>query len=373
MTTKEKIALLRKRFIHRDDTFVQQWYNSETEKGGYTPVVMGLCAFGCNRKVCPHVERRAPNDRDLIGHLKGTQTMGVYQVRPSDNTVRWLCIDVDADTEEGYALLQEHTKAVVRAAYRLVGNAFLVEWSGSRGYHVWVFFSESVHAAKAQTIGRAIEQTVSPQPSVHIEVYPKQTSVKNFGNLVKIPLGIHKKTGNRSLFINSKFEPYPLEQQWALLADVRLLDEAAVDEIIREHKLTVAETAKKAQDDSSRGYLTLPCMARIMDEGISEGGRDIGAFRLASYLRDRSLNESMTTAAMEQWNVELNRPPLDEQQLLSKVRSAYERKYSPAPCAEAVLDSYCSSSCRLWPNKVNERWRRFGKEPLEAVGVISRD
>jgi hypothetical protein len=42
--------------------------------------------------------------------------------------------------------------------------------------------------------------------SIDIEVFPKQTSLdgKDLGNLMKLPLGVHRVTGRRAVFINSK-------------------------------------------------------------------------------------------------------------------------------------------------------------------------
>jgi hypothetical protein len=370
MNTKDKLELLRERFIQRTDAFAYQWYSKSKQRGGYMTAVTGICEYGCPKRVCEHVSLAELTDEHLIKHLRGEHTIGVYQLL--NDKVTWMCFDVDADTEEGEEHIQEHTKKVASVVYKLIGPRFLVEWSGGRGYHVWVFFSEPVEASAAMTFGHYVVSRIQEQDGVHIEIYPKQEIALNLGNLIKLPLGVHQKTRNRCFFVNNRFDSYPKEEQFSRLESVTPLTRDELYAIIDSRGMKVF-APKPRTENSAVGWTTPPCMARLMAEGSSEGSRDTTTFRLACYLRDRGLPEQITRAALDEWNYSRNNPPLDDRQLESKIDSAYSGTYSPFPCNQPEFDSYCSSSCRLWQNKVEGRWIRLGRKESEAIGKISRD
>jgi hypothetical protein len=112
-------------------------------------------------------------------------------------------------------------------------------------------------------------------------------------------------------------------------------------------------------------------MVNIMNEGLGEGARDHGLFRLSLYLRDKGLPTWATEDVVRGVN-ERSSPPMDEQALYEKIASAYTNEYSIFPCNEPALDAYCSSACKYWPRKLEDRWTRYGKPPEEAVGRICR-
>lgn len=300
--------------------------------------------------------------------------MGVFQLG-DDNTVKWGCIDVDISkraegdmTEE----VQQQTMKVAKALYAVIGRRFLVEFSGSRGYHVWVFFQEPVQARYALALLDYAVGQVEPIDGVTFEVFPKQTAMKSFGNLVKLPLGIHKKTGNRCLFVDGRFIPH--DDQEAALQNLGRLSEAELKTVIEMHNMEVVNSIRIDPEGSTGkpGKTGLPCMNRIMREGLGEGSRDIGMFKLACFLQDRGLPMDMAQEAMLKLN-ERNEPPMHELDVLQKAESAYVTDYRPYPCGESSLDSYCSSSCRFWNDKLYDRWTKFGRNPAQAVGRISRD
>jgi hypothetical protein len=117
----------------------------------------------------------------------------------------------------------------------------LVEDTGGRGYHLWILFEPPIPALVAYYVGRKFEQ----QPKVKCEVFPKQKVVEAFGNLVKLPLGVHRKTGQRPKFVGvSSLDqvtriPVPAEEEVS----------KAVQEAQRREAGWVERTASK-----SRGY-----------------------------------------------------------------------------------------------------------------------
>lgn len=160
-------------FFHRKDVFALQQKN-----GAYFP------------------EKRIITEEDIEKHLFGEITLGAYCLN-TDNTVKWACIDIDGTPEEVKTLRQE-----AETIYSLFPEfPRILEFSGNKGFHIWIFFNPIVQAAYAQFLVRARLNRVGLN---HHEVFPKQTELNEsrlYGNLVKIPLALHKKSGKRSEII----------------------------------------------------------------------------------------------------------------------------------------------------------------------------
>ncbi len=157
-------------FFYRADVFAEQQMN-----GAYFPT------------------KRPITTQDIEEHLKGVKTIGAYCLRP-DNTVKWGCVDIDGDENN---LLESELEG------RFIYKQFpefkrMLESSGRRGYHVWIFFDKPVYASYAQQL---IKARLNKIGMLRHEVFPKQISLNEFrkyGNLVKIPLGTHRFSGKKS-------------------------------------------------------------------------------------------------------------------------------------------------------------------------------
>lgn len=191
-------------FAGREGVYARQWA-SPTGKHGYTPV---------REPFTPSVARN---------HLLGAYTVGIYPVR-MDGTVLFAAVDLDV---AGYALSRAgHVRGGVDAllgrtqqmALRLVDAAasldlpVYLESSGWKGRHVWLLFAAPVPAAAARRIGQALLERAGPMPpDVTAELFPKQSRVAEggLGNLIKLPLGVHRVTGARGLFVDLQGRPMP--------------------------------------------------------------------------------------------------------------------------------------------------------------------
>lgn len=200
-------------FAAREGVFARQWV-SPTGESGYTPV---------HEPLTPKVAEN---------HILGNYTVGVYPVR-LDNTVAFLAFDFDLAK---FAVNRAFTSARVwaglmakvhQAACRLLDVAAAhdlpayLEDSGFKGRHAWIFLDTPVPAGVAKKAGDLLARQLLPlPPEVTLEVFPKQAVVKtgSLGNLIKLPLGIHRRTGKRALFIQPDGQPY--EDQLAFLGQV---------------------------------------------------------------------------------------------------------------------------------------------------------
>jgi hypothetical protein len=193
--------------------YARQWA-SPTGETGYTPVQEPLTL-----KVAEN-------------HMLGNYTIGVYPVR-LDNTVNFLAFDFDLakfavrkaiTSQRAWQTLMDRLH---QAACRLIdlGAAHdlpvYLEDSGFKGRHAWIFLETPIPAGVAKKCGDLLLAKLGPLPAeVTVEVFPKQTSVKRggLGNLIKLPLGFHKRTGRRAVFLQPDGQAYAEQLELLLSA-----------------------------------------------------------------------------------------------------------------------------------------------------------
>lgn len=190
-------------FRGRPGAYARQWCDRKEGKSGYFPVLQPLT---------PEV---------VEAHLEGRLTLGVYLL-DSQARVYFGALDLDVG-REAIERIKENpaTAAEVAASLRKLMKAIadasaawelpvVFERSGYKGVHAWYFFEDPVPAWAAKAVLSGLVEAVSPPPpEVHIEVFPKQVDLtkKGYGNLIKLPLGVHRVTGKRSVFLDSRGLP----------------------------------------------------------------------------------------------------------------------------------------------------------------------
>jgi len=138
---------------------------------------------------------------DIEKHIKGEITISAFCLN-TNNKIKWACVDLDGDKNKNP--YQNKKKYYVPAL--LIYNAFsqfprMLEFSGNKGYHIWIFFNPLINAYIGQ---RIVKSRLNLLNIKGLEVFPKQTELnkyKKYGNAVKIPLGIHRKTKIRTEII----------------------------------------------------------------------------------------------------------------------------------------------------------------------------
>ncbi len=183
-------------FSGREDCFARQWADRKSGKHGYVPV------------------KNALSPADLEDHLKGRKTYGIYLMH-ADGRISVAAIDGDIKKNYRKSEITARDRQRIRkeASYLITrikemsatfGCRPLVEFSGGKGYHLWFFFkSPTAPGPVREALGRLINTLASDLSVFSLEVFPKQNRLggKGFGNLVKLPLGIHRLTGKRSYFV----------------------------------------------------------------------------------------------------------------------------------------------------------------------------
>jgi hypothetical protein len=304
--------------------------------------------------------------RHAVRHLQGKKTYAPYQLS-SDGKVKWLCIDIDAAEGATEESVRSVTKSVVTSIVEYLGlNTALVEESGAKGFHVWVLFNAPVPVGKAHLLGHRLIQGIALSDNITLEVYPKQVTPKKFGNVVKLPLGVHQKTQQRCWFVDKNFEVY--EDQWTRLNCVARVSSTWLEHNIEEPEVAAVRTTEEGESGTT--YVPL-CLTNILREGSPDGMWDDSAFRLSCYLRDKGIPEEYAQVMLTKWNTK-NPPPDDPEKLAIKIESAYNNDYGWFPCMLQSFDKVCTSQCTFFERKVERRWKNHN--PKESpIGIISRD
>ena len=193
-----QISLYLDLFRGREDCFARQWADKKNRKQGYVPV------------------RRSIGKEDVEQHLRGIKTYGIYLL-DADSNVRVGVLDADINSGiRGKSLsmadkssLKRERDYMCRRIEELGREKFgakpLREFSGGKGYHFWFFFACSVQAALVRRVLQGLVSEVSGDLEFfNLEVFPKQDRLrgKGLGNLVKLPLGLHRLSGKPSYFVS---------------------------------------------------------------------------------------------------------------------------------------------------------------------------
>lgn len=171
-----------------------------------------------------------PLDADVVRmHLNGDVTINLYAINPETQRCKWVAIDGDFDgaVEALFKLQWELKQDGVEAAIE----------ASRRGGHLWIFTETPLLASEcriyiynlALKLGLPI---VGGRLKQGIEVFPKQDRVEEgeFGNAIRAPLGVHRKTNRRYWFYDAPTEPLP---QLAYLNALKKLTEAELHTFIQ--------------------------------------------------------------------------------------------------------------------------------------------
>jgi len=320
-------------FVGRSDVFAEQHHD-----GSYTPVED------------PDTGVRRPITRqDYIEHGRGVHTYGIYTVRPEMGggthyhapyepckdgcpppgaETKLLVFDID--------VMDRQTVYAITGALAVHSIDYWVEFSGKKGHHVWVFLEDWMDAGVVRRAGLAVLGAVD----VVCEVFPKQDRLtgEGYGNLVKLPLGIHRGSGKWSTQV---------------LGDWKTTQRAAAGQIeALAERFQEPPRLEPAPLGTWTGRPLPPCMQRVRERGVGEGKRDNALFALAIECKSAGKEYVEALDICLEANSRFD-PPLPTVVVSQKARSAYASPYPGLKCDKEFLhdeeELLCSTACPRYP------------------------
>lgn len=247
-------------FVGREDTYVRE--------------ILG------DRKQRTTEQIMEPLTEEVIRrHLSGDVTLGTYVQRPN-GTAKFAVFDIDISrkillqvsygSNEFTAYKQKAAEYAVQVnkILKRMGVTGYIEDSGFRGYHVWVFFTEWIPVRYLnQFTDCVIKEWNGIQDDIVLEVFPDSSRIRpgKFGQRVKLPLGIHIRTGSRSFFLDEQF--HTVSDYREFFSGIARYSLSVVQRILGIYAVGVKEnTAVKEVDRNLECFGAIPESVRIVLE-----------------------------------------------------------------------------------------------------------
>ena len=128
-------------------------------------------------------------ERAIRSHLEGKYAIGVFS---GDHATRFISVDVDAG---GKAAVKKVQDAFVEMG--IPKDKIYISLSGYKGYHVDVFFDPWIYNEKAYNLYDLMMWRTGLDPK-KVEFRPTKNQA------IKLPLGVHAKTGARCWFLDNE-------------------------------------------------------------------------------------------------------------------------------------------------------------------------
>ncbi|WP_461641110.1 reverse transcriptase domain-containing protein [Labilibaculum euxinus] len=177
-----------------------------------------------------------------------------------DAYIKWVCIDLDISKSEidSNEVNRENLKLVKQSAddicafLKSINLPYLLEFSGRRGFHIWIIFEELLTKEDGYNLIFHVLSQVKLQENIIADKFPTTPIVaknsKGIGKGVKLPLSQNKASGALSFFIgdnelfdfekdNWKSEPSNdfLLTQLEILNNVKVVSKEFIQNIITTH------------------------------------------------------------------------------------------------------------------------------------------
>ena len=155
--------------------------------------------------------------QEIDRHLSGEKTIASY-IRRSNNTVKYMVFDIDLSKKvllkyerktqefEEYLIKAKKMAFMVMKKLKKTGISGWLEYSGYRGYHVWVFFSEWISCRYVQELQRFLleGENWEQDGDINLELFPNRGKMREgqAGQLIKLPFGRHDQSGEITCFLD---------------------------------------------------------------------------------------------------------------------------------------------------------------------------
>ena len=173
-----------------DDVFIQRHdlYARQLDNGRYVCV------------------REALTQAHLEAHLRGDITLGTYLLDVESNG-RFLVLDADDDPD------WRRLRGVSKVLENMDTESYLER--SRRGGHLWLFFEQALPGREIREFGQGLLTHFNIDS---VELFPKQNQLKTGpGSLVRLPFGVHRRTGKRYGFYDTQRRPLAPALSWQIM------------------------------------------------------------------------------------------------------------------------------------------------------------
>lgn len=274
------------------------------------------------------VNSKLVSQEEYTSHLEGRTGLGIIPIN-KENKCKFIVVDID--------IYDKKSEQIVISAIQERDLPFSIFFSKSRGYHLYLFFTEFIPVKEARKIVDRLIRLLSidilcVDKNRIIEIFPKQIVLNKgqSGNWINLPYYNTKKTKQKMLYDNRELE----------------LDEALLT--IKQKKLWSLKNIIEYLDNIS--FMDAPpCLQSIYYLNDLEANRNNFLFSFGVYFK--KVNEDN----FEQKLFELNRSlkyPLKEEELERTVIASIRKKGYGYKCKDDPCISYC--------NKTECKRRKYG-------------
>ena len=183
----------------------------------YENFVVNTSVAAIQQKGSKYFTVKSPITVSLIEEmLRGGYAIGTYQQLTNQNKLRWICFDFDCKNQnkENLCILKREYVDALIAQLEDLQISYLLEFSGRRGIHVWIFLDQVISKDLAFTIVTKLRESfynkILADERFGLDCFPKAGSGKinnKYGLQVKLPLSRHQ-LGTYSYFIHKKEEQF---------------------------------------------------------------------------------------------------------------------------------------------------------------------
>jgi hypothetical protein len=169
--------------------------------------------------------------------------LGAYVL---DQTSQARFIVFDADNDPQMERLVKMAKSL-----RQQGVPSYLE-SSRRGGHLWIFLTKPYPGKVIRLFGKHLVEVYN---LLGVEIFPKQNRLESGpGSLVRLPFGIHRKTGTRYGFITPDFQPLfgSFSTQLRIICAPKTVPEAFIEASVMQMPSSQKLTVKTGVDDSKK-------------------------------------------------------------------------------------------------------------------------
>jgi len=329
------------------------------------------------------------SEQYLEKHFKGFVTFGIYVLTKSSKC-NFICLDIDIpksklddiefkDRNKKYIHLKDKLNTLLNIIIEKLNiekDSILLEDTGGRGYHIWIFFEDAITGKDALKLYHIIKNYID----LDFEFFPKQSNLterRNYGNLIKLPLGIHQKYNCRSAFFTISDSSIsiisPWEKNFIHLQNIKKVGKNNVEQIIKNNEALLEEEV----------------ILEIKNEKIPQGGRiyykDDPNFlfencRALNQLKNKAENNiKLTHAEMFHLTNVILSIPNTEESLIDIIRKSYGVNFNhpytmreidlikelhPTSCNKLIQEGICDRYCNKTIEEKNSDPLRSNTTPL---------